>query len=233
MALAGHGLPAVILFLGAAIFPDRFDFKVLYRMAMPIMVIGVAMAVFGSSPSGAGAFLVSMGSEACTLIMVVIGCGIAYMTRSSGMCWAGALIAIECAGFAAGTATRYFSSSPEFSLALVAVAALAFLVMTVVLFRRDNLLAGNVALGRILDLRESRALDVQGFVEQAAASFGLSPAETSVLALLAEGTTRAEIAERLFIAPVTVRVHLSHLCKKMGFASSAELDGYLSERHLR
>lgn len=233
LALVGHSLPAVILFLGAVMFSDRFDFKVLYRTAAPIMAIGVAMAVFGGLPSEAGAFLVGMGSEACTLTMVVIGCGIAYMTRSSGMGWAGALIAVECAGFAAGTATRYFSLSPESSLTLAVVLALAFLVVTVALFRRDSLLAEHVALGRILDLRESRAMDVQGFVEQAAASSGLSPAEASVLALLAEGATRAEIGERLFIAPVTVRVHLSRLCKKMGFASSAELEDYLSARHLR
>lgn len=233
LALVGHGLAAVVLFLGAVTFVERFDFKVLYRTAAPVMVVGVAMVVFGGSTSEAGAFLVGMGSEACTLTMVVIGCGIAYMTRSSGMFWAGALIAVECAGFVAGTMTRRVAPSSEVALALAAALALAFLIATVVLFRRDSLLSRNAALGRILDLRPSQAMDVQGFVEQATASSGLSPAEASVLALLAQGAARSEISERLFIAPVTVRVHLSHLCKKMGFSSPSELEEYVGNRCLR
>ncbi len=233
LALGGHGLAAVVLFLGAVTFVERFDFKVLYRTAAPAMVVGVAMVIFGDSTSEIGAFLVGMGSEACTLTMVVIGCGIAYMTRSSGMFWAGALISVECAGFVAGTMARRVAPSSEVALALAAALALAFLIATIALFRRDSLLSRNAALGRILDLRPSQAMDVQGFVEQAAASSGLSPAEASVLALLAQGAARSEISERLFIAPVTVRVHLSHLCKKMGFSSPSELEEYVGNRCLR
>lgn len=43
----------------------------------------------------------------------------------------------------------------------------------------------------------------------------LSAREAEVLDLLAEGLTNAEIAERLFISPITVRNHVSHILVKL------------------
>ena len=47
-----------------------------------------------------------------------------------------------------------------------------------------------------------------------AQDFGLSKRETSVYALLLEDKTNAEIAEELFIAPSTVRAHISRIYEK-------------------
>jgi DNA-binding NarL/FixJ family response regulator len=43
----------------------------------------------------------------------------------------------------------------------------------------------------------------------------LSAREAEVLDLLAEGLTNAEIAQRLFISPITVRNHVSHILVKL------------------
>ena len=43
----------------------------------------------------------------------------------------------------------------------------------------------------------------------------LSAREAEVLNLLAEGLTNAEIAEQLFISPITVRNHVSHILTKL------------------
>jgi DNA-binding NarL/FixJ family response regulator len=42
----------------------------------------------------------------------------------------------------------------------------------------------------------------------------LTPREAEVLALIAEGLTNAEIAERLFVSPTTVKSHINHLFAK-------------------
>ena len=53
----------------------------------------------------------------------------------------------------------------------------------------------------------------------------LTPTEERVVALAAEGLTNAQIAERMFVAPGTVKVHLGHIFTKLGVATRAELAG--------
>jgi DNA-binding NarL/FixJ family response regulator len=52
---------------------------------------------------------------------------------------------------------------------------------------------------------------------------GLSGRESQVLGMLRRGHSTAEIAERIEIAPVTVRRHISELVHKLGVADRSEL----------
>jgi two-component system response regulator NreC len=58
----------------------------------------------------------------------------------------------------------------------------------------------------------------------------LSPREQEILALLAEGFSTKEIADRLVIAPSTVYTHRSRLMEKLGMSSRHELMQY-AQRH--
>ena len=49
------------------------------------------------------------------------------------------------------------------------------------------------------------------------------PAELEVVRLVSEGLRNDAIARRLFIAPGTVKVHLSHIFAKLGITTRAEL----------
>jgi predicted ATPase/DNA-binding CsgD family transcriptional regulator len=51
----------------------------------------------------------------------------------------------------------------------------------------------------------------------------LTPAELEVVSLVSEGLRNDAIARRLFIAPGTVKVHLSHIFAKLGITTRAEL----------
>ena len=51
----------------------------------------------------------------------------------------------------------------------------------------------------------------------------LTPAEREVVRLAGEGLRNEAIARRLFIAPGTVKVHLSHIFAKLGITTRAEL----------
>jgi DNA-binding CsgD family transcriptional regulator len=52
---------------------------------------------------------------------------------------------------------------------------------------------------------------------------GLTPAESRVAALVAEGRTNREVAAALFLGERTVETHLSHVYAKLGVRSRAEL----------
>ena len=56
----------------------------------------------------------------------------------------------------------------------------------------------------------------------AADPFNLSPREYEVLAIVAEGRTNREIAERLFISERTVGVHVRNILGKLGVAGRVE-----------
>ena len=59
---------------------------------------------------------------------------------------------------------------------------------------------------------------------------GLSRRERETLALLADGLSNAEIAERLGISEKTVRNHLSHMFDKLGVWSRAQAIVFARER---
>ena len=54
----------------------------------------------------------------------------------------------------------------------------------------------------------------------------LTPREAEVLALIAGGLTNAEIAERLFVSPTTIKSHINHLFAKAGIRDRAQAVNY-------
>jgi DNA-binding CsgD family transcriptional regulator len=58
----------------------------------------------------------------------------------------------------------------------------------------------------------------------------LTPTELQVVRLVAEGLRNDAIARRLFIAPGTVKVHLSHIFTKLGITTRAELAAQAASR---
>jgi two-component system, NarL family, response regulator LiaR len=62
------------------------------------------------------------------------------------------------------------------------------------------------------------ALVTEGFeVDKAAIEkLGLSPRELEVLALIAQGLSNQEIADRLFVSLNTIKTHISNLLSKLG-----------------
>ena len=64
---------------------------------------------------------------------------------------------------------------------------------------------------------------IRDFLDRGGQPVELTPREQEVLALVAEGLTNAELAERLFISPRTAGVHVSNILAKLGMSSRAEV----------
>ena len=60
----------------------------------------------------------------------------------------------------------------------------------------------------------------------------LTPAELEVVRLVGEGLRNDAIARRLFIAPSTVKVHLTHIFAKLGITTRTELAAQATSRNL-
>jgi DNA-binding CsgD family transcriptional regulator len=58
----------------------------------------------------------------------------------------------------------------------------------------------------------------------------LTPAELEVVRLVGEGLRNDAIAQRLFIAPGTVKVHLTHIFTKLGISTRSELAAQVASR---
>ena len=62
-----------------------------------------------------------------------------------------------------------------------------------------------------------------------AAPAALTPSETRVARMAAEGMTNRDIAQALFVTPKTVEVHLSNAYRKLGVRSRRELQAALQQ----
>lgn len=67
--------------------------------------------------------------------------------------------------------------------------------------------------------------------DEMAVEFKLSPRETEILHLLAQGTSTNKIAEKFFISPNTVNTHIRHIYEKTSIHSRAELIDYVNMRN--
>ena len=87
--------------------------------------------------------------------------------------------------------------------------------------------------GLAMTLEEAVAYAERGRGERKRPSAGwasLTPTELDVARLVAEGLTNKQIAERLFVAPSTIKVHVSHIFGKLGLSTRSELATLVTRR---
>ena len=96
------------------------------------------------------------------------------------------------------------------------------------------MLAGEAAIPRSLVahlVREFHTREGRRMIASESGRVDLTPRETQVMQLMCEGLGTREIAERLFLSPVTVRRHISETVGKLGVdnrdAAVALVDGQI------
>ncbi len=88
--------------------------------------------------------------------------------------------------------------------------------------------AGRYALGDDDERRQARAVPAASAASSRAL---LSPREREVVALVAEGLTNRQIAERLVVTERTAAAHVEHILAKLGFSSRTQIGVWAAGHH--
>lgn len=212
----GFALPAVVIIVGLLLFYDKFNLSSIYWITCPLMIVGLLSSFFlDLEPTVSKALITAALASVHFVAYMIVRVQSQEHARSPLFAFAltSALMMIstktakELEGLFAGT-----SWEPFLIVALITAVVLSY----------GLLMIGQKGT-RPFDIRSMLSDKTErDYALHLAQDFGLSKRETSVYALLLDERTIAEIAEELFIAPSTVRAHVSRIYEKFDVHSRQE-----------
>ena len=227
-SLIGRALLSGVMFAGVWLFPRRFTLATVYRVTLPVMVLGVVLVFFlDSVPAVSQAFL-SAGLDGYQALSLIVCSGVALHYRTSPVFWCGLAFAVETVAIQLGR-VGYQGLVMQLGVSPAAVGAffiVALVVATLFLFRESDLMA-SYSERALRSVREGdqMARELAAFCSD----HGLTDKEASVFLLMARGMSVKDIASELYLAPSTVRVHASKIYQKLSVRGREEFDGLLRE----
>lgn len=197
----------------------KVGLAMVYRVAMPLVLGGFLLCfVLPTQTTALNALITGSGYKFATLFLIVM---LLRMAPSSSIRWVvlgGAL----AAKFLGNALARWIEFDPSAGLlssgnVTVAVAVVAILVCVILwTFPSATELQGNEA-----SSSESKTLET--ICKNISEGYKLTPRESEVLLLLAQGRNQASIAEILFIGKGTAHTHILHVYQKLGIHNQQEL----------
>ena len=236
-AFGPHSSPGTLfvglfVFLGVAMRKGKFDFSVIYRVALPLMVGAfLVIPAIGNFNNLVTAFFVSGAYTACSILVMIIMSNMCYRYGIAALWLFGIERAVRMAFNGAGrTAHDFLLGMPfgvDVSFALPAVVIILVVVGTMVLLSERSL---TDTWGMSVEDAEPHRLErfarsdiIEGRSHELARDFGLTLREEEILAQLAQRKRNHEIAGELFISEQTVKTHVRNLYRKLGIHSRDEL----------
>ena len=220
-----------VLFASAYFFSNRFNIGTLYRSPLVLIVCGFLLVpvegVFGTAVSS---YLISMSYSLVGIIVALLLYDIAKRLGVTVVIFAaikGAeqVFVIWGKGVAEAMAAAGMNAGAQD--AIIAVAVVAMMLAATLILLSEKELASRWGV-RILDAgglvektpeelrRDERAVELAEHAR-------LTPRETEILSLVAQGKNGPAIMQELFIAEGTFKAHMSHIYEKCGVANRREL----------
>lgn len=228
----GALLVGVLVFLGVAVRGGRFDFGLIYRLALPLMVVALfLLPMLGYIQGAAASFCMSAGYTAQSILIMLIMANICYRYGVSAIwlfgiergvrqlsMWSGRMVVDGAQTF------DVFGGNGEVVISLLTV--LALVVATTILFSERELSSrwgANFLSGGIDSVEMLRKQEVADRCAEVARGYKLSTREEEVLLLLAKRKTVGLIERELFIANGTAKAHIRHIYQKLDIHTRQEL----------
>ncbi len=222
-AKVGTMLPLLLIGVPYVLGRGRFDFSLVYRLSFLVMIGGFLIAFVTNGNAALMQALFSASQAMVMAIALTFSCGVARLGRMSAAAPYGV---ISVGWYVSAIPARYLSSWIQETLELSAVQDLLLMSAAIVLlavaalfcFREVDFVERWKAI--CADLGNGDLVEACNRLAEAG---GLTKRETSILTLLIQGASQADISEQLFIAPGTVRAHVNHIYGKLGVHSGEEL----------
>lgn len=225
-------LPAVLVLIILLVSAKRFNVRMLYNIAFPTMAGGILIvALLPGVPPGVGAPLINFSYGAMSLMVTVVACTISYSSSTSALWVFGMFVAVQYVSKLMGEWLRgvivalFWSGGADGATALVAVAfvAVASAVMLTEKSAFSRWGASFRAGGDSEKPEEDPMAHARTRIDDLSKTYQLTQREIEVLHLMAEGKTNHGIAQDMFIAESTVKVHVQHIYQKLDVHSRKEL----------
>lgn len=235
---ASTAIIMAVLFASAYFFSSRFNIGALYRSPLVLIVCGFLLVpAEGILGSAASSYLISMSYSLVGIIVALLLYDIAKRLGVTVVVFAaikGAEQVFVIAGKGVSGAMAAAGVAPGAQDTVIAVAVVAMMLAATLILLSEKELASRWGV---------RILDAGGLVEKApeeerleervadmAARARLTPRETEILTLIAQGKNGPAIIQELFIAEGTFKAHTSHIYEKCGVANRRELRSLLGQR---
>ncbi len=225
---------AAIVFVGVIARGGKFDFDIIYRIALPLMVAAfLILPSVGPLSRAVSDFCTSASYAAFSILIMLIMANLSYRYGMSALWLFGIERGVRALFSLFGRQAEQllespalgFSGSQETESALVIIMVVA---ATMILFSEKELssrwgitfLGGHDTPG---DTAIVKKQELANRCQSLANEHGLSPREEEVLLLLAQHKTVGTIERELFIANGTVKTHIRHVYRKLDVHSRDEL----------
>lgn len=210
----GMGLPELCALLGLLFIPQRFDIGFFFRATIVLVILGLGGILFPGEFLGFGQTLLSAADESMQLFMLVLACCVARSHHASPAVYCALIMGFVTLFIRLGIVVGTLLNDNAVMLYMV---SLVIVVVAAAFVFRLRMVDEQIH----LDLTASPSDEL---LSDYAQSKGMSKREVTVLLLLMKGFDYGEIGEELFIAPSTVRAHVSHIFTKCGVSGRPELE---------
>lgn len=227
-ALAG----AVILVM-SIVRRDRMDVRFLAKVALPLAVLALLLIPLGGVGLGyAAAFLLKLAYVWFTFFVLILLASICYRFEVPTLRIFALARAASEFGILAGVALRRFLhlsdylANPAFPV-VFSLVGIVLVLCCVLVWKSEKSVNGDWgAAGVAVETNQQVVSSRERFMERCdrmAAEHDLTAREAEVMALIAQGKTRREIEQELFLSENTVKTHARHLYAKLGVATKADV----------
>ncbi len=206
----------------------RVSIQMLYYIAAPLTMAGIAISLFSPSAASFSLTLVNLGCYTFLVFVAILHCSICHKQNLSPLRAASLLVLSLYVGIYGGRAL--FSVVDGYVGAFSGDAVHTVISAALVMILVVCLMVGNVAARKEMIERDVRQefdhineYDTNEFAERIMASYKLTEREFEVLKLLLKGKTATTIAESLVVAPGTAKAHISKIYRKLGIHTKGEL----------
>lgn len=223
----GMGVPDLLILLGVVFFTGWFSYRHLITAASIMIAAATMMAFFVEDNTSLSVLLFNASAETYLVLSYTIGCNISHRLGVSSAYICGLLAGFYKVFLQVGKvlSAALLTASPTVQIhhAIVGTAIVLLTVAASIVLVQDRDIVER------FNFKQLSIDPANATYKSLSERYALTPKEASVFMLLAKGDDAAEIAEKMFLAPSTVRVHISGIYKKLGIHSKRELKRYLQD----